>query len=37
MMEGLLHRLGSALLSDEYLYDWQRPGQDHVRAAPYDI
>ena len=30
MIEGLLHRLGSALLSDEYLYDWQRPGQ--VRA-----
>jgi hypothetical protein len=34
MMEGLRHRLGSALLSDEYLYDWQRPGQDCVRAAP---
>jgi hypothetical protein len=33
MIEGLLHRLGSALLSDKYLYDWQRPGQDRVRAA----
>ena len=34
MIEGLLHRLGSALLSDKYLYDWQRPGQAHVRTAP---
>lgn len=33
MMERLRHRLGSALLSDKHLYDWQRPGQDPARTA----
>ena len=33
MIEKLRHRLGSVLLPDEYLYDWQRPGQNSARTA----